>query len=115
MDWRFDEPYQTNLAATVTDIAAPDRVASGQIVNVSHAGLCANLSMRLALGTTVKVQIGDCRLFGHVTYCDEEQSFRTGIEIVRVLLGESDLARLVNTILAATMPTTPGVGAVATR
>ena len=115
MDWRFDERFQTNLAATVTDIAAPDRVASGQIVNVSHAGLCANLSMRLAPGATVKVQIGDCRLFGHVTYCDEEQLFRTGIEIVRVLFGESDLARLVNTILAETMPTTPGVGAVATR
>ena len=115
MDWRLDERYQTNLAATVTDIAAPDRVASGQIVNVSRADLCANLSMRLALGATVKVQIGDCRLFGHVTYCDEEQSFRTGIEIVRVLIGESDLARLVNTILAETMPTTPGVGAVATR
>jgi hypothetical protein len=115
MDWRFDERYQTNLAATVTDIAAPDRVASGQIVNVSHAELCANLSMPLARGATVKVQIGDCRLFGHVTYCDDEQLFRTGIEIVRVLFGESDLARLVNTILAETMPTTPGVGAVATR
>jgi len=111
MDWRLDECYRTNLAATVTDIAVPDRVASGQIVNVSRA----DLSMRLALGATVKVQIGDCRLFGHVTYCDEEQSFRTGIEIVRVLIGESDLARLVNTILAETMPTTPGVGAVATR
>jgi len=99
----------------VTDIAAPDRVASGQIVNVSHASLCANLSMRLALGSTVKVQIGDCRLFGHVTYCDEEQLFRTGIETVRVLIGESDLARLVNAILAETMPTmptTPGVLAV---
>ena len=115
MDWRLDQRYQTNLAATVTDIAAPDRVASGQIVNVSHANLCANLSMPLAIGATVKVQIGDCRLFGHVTYCDEEQSFRAGIEIVRVLFGESDLARLVNTILAETMPTAAGVGAVATR
>ena len=109
MGRRLEERYQTNLSAIVTDMASPDRVASGQIVNVSHAGLCANLSMRLALGTTVKVQIGDCRLFGHVTYCDEEQSFRTGIEIVRVLIGESDLARLVNAILAETMPTTPGV------
>jgi len=115
MDWRLDQRYQTNLAATVTDIAAPDRVASGQIVNVSHADLCANLSLPLALGTTVKVEIGDCRLFGHVTYCDEEQSFRAGIEIVRVLFDESDLARLVNTILAETIPTTPGVDAVTTK
>ena len=57
----------------------------------------------------VKVQIGDCALFGHVTYCDDDPAFRTGIEIVRVLIGESDLARLVKAILIETMPATPGV------
>jgi len=109
MDRRRDERYQTNLAVTVTDIAAPERVASGQVINLSQSGACATLSMRFAPGAIVKVQIGDCSLFGHVTYCDEEQSFRTGIEIVRVLIGESDLARLVNSILAEAMPATPGV------
>jgi hypothetical protein len=109
MDWRLDERYQTNLAAIVTDLAAPDRVASGQVVNVSQSGICANLSMRLAVGATVKVQIEDCKLFGYVTYCDDKPAFRTGIEIVRVLIGESDLSRLVNAILAETMPNTPGV------
>ena len=115
MDRRLAERYQTNLAAIVTDIASPDRVASGQIVNVSQSGICATLSMRLAAGTTVKVQIDDCKLFGHVIYCDEEPAFRTGIEIVRVLIGESDLARLVNAILAETMPNTPGVVAVSMK
>jgi hypothetical protein len=109
MEQRLEERYQTNLAVTVTDIAAPDRVASGQIVNVSQSGICACLSMRLAVGAAVKVQIEDCKLFGHVTYCDEEPAFRTGIEIVRVLIGESDLSRLVNAILAETMPKIPGV------
>jgi hypothetical protein len=109
MDRRLDERYQTNLAATVTDIAAPDRVASGQIVNVSEMGVCASLSMGLTPGASVRVQIGDCSLFGHVTYCDEQRSFLTGIEVVRVLIGESPLARLVNAILAETMPATPGV------
>jgi hypothetical protein len=109
MDRRLDERYRTNLAATVTDLAAPERVASGQVVNVSQSGVCANLSMRVAPGATVKVQIGDCALFGHVAYCDDEPAFRTGIEIVRVLIGESDLARLVKAILVETMPATPGV------
>jgi hypothetical protein len=107
MDQRLDERYQTNLAVTVTDIAAPNRVASGQIVNLSQSGACATLSMALAPGAIVKVQIGDCVLFGHVTYCD--QSFRTGIEVVRALIGESDLSGLVNTILADVMPNMPGV------
>jgi len=115
MDRRLDERYRTNLAATVTDIAAPDRVASGQIINVSQGGVAANLSMRLATGAIVKVQIGDCTLFGEVAYCDEEPSFLTGIEIVRVLIGESDLSRLVQAILAEAMPATPGVLAVSRR
>lgn len=115
MDRRLDDRYRTNLAVTVTDIASPDHIAAGHIVNVSQSGACAHLSRRLAPGATVKVQIGDCALFGHVTYCDEEPAFRTGIEIVRVLIGESDLARLVNAILAETMPATPGVLAVSTK
>jgi hypothetical protein len=115
MDRRLDPRYQTNLAVTVSDIADPERVASGQIVNLSQSGACANLSLRLAPGAIVKVQIGDCALFGHVTYCDDEQCFRTGIEIVRVLIGESDLSRLVKAILVDVMPSTPGVMAISTR
>ena len=115
MDRRLEERYQTNLAAIVTDIAAPDRVASGRIVNVSQSGICASLSMQLAVGATVKVQIHDCKLFGHIIYCDEEPAFQTGIEIVRVLIGESDLSRLVRAILTEAMPNTPGVVAISTK
>jgi len=111
MDRRLDERFRTNLAVTVTDIAVPDQVACGYIINVSQSGACAELSLRFAPGTTVKVLIGDCALFGHVTYCDDDPSFRTGIEIVRVLIGESNLASLVNGILANVIPNTPGVRA----
>jgi hypothetical protein len=114
MDRRIDSRYPASLQVTVTDIAAPDRVASGLLVDISESGVCATLSLALAESAIVKAQVGDCVLFGHVTYCDvsnshEEQSFRTGIEVVRVLIGESDLARLMKAILAETMPATPGV------
>jgi hypothetical protein len=39
----------------------------------------------------------------------DAKPFRTGVEIVRVLVGESNLSWLVNAILAETMPTTPGL------
>jgi hypothetical protein len=103
---RLNRRYPVDLEVTVTDIAAPDRVASGKIVDISLSGLGAELSLRFAAGAIVKVQIGDCALFGHVTYCTEGQSFRTGIEVVRMLMGESDLSRF-NAILSETMPTTP--------
>jgi hypothetical protein len=115
MDRRLDARYQTNLAATVTDIEALNRVASGRIVDVSQTGVCAELSLRFPAGAIVRVLIGDCALFGHVTYCDEAESFRTGIEVVRVLIGESDLSRLVNAILAEAMPDIPGVMSVSRK
>lgn len=109
MDRQLNKRYQTNLEVTVTEIAAQDRIASGKIVDISESGVCANLSLRLGAGAIVKMQLGDCELFGNVTYCTEGRWFRTGIEIVRVVIGESDLSRLVNAVLAETMPTTPGV------
>lgn len=123
-DRRLDERYQANLDVTVTDIAAPDRIASGRIVDVSQSGICANLSSCFAPGAIVKTQLADCVLFGHVIDCNQvdcdsidyhqDRSFRTGIEVVRVLIGESDLARLVNAVLAEKMPDTPGIRAVST-
>jgi hypothetical protein len=122
---RLDERYQTNLHVTVTDLAAPERVASGQIVDISQSGVCVNLSSRFAPGAIVKAQLADCVLFGHVIDCaqvnanqtdiPQDQLFRTGIEVVRVLIGESDLARLVNAVLAEKMPATPGIRAISTQ
>jgi len=121
VDRRLNERYQANFEVTVVDLAAHGRAASGRIVDVSESGVCSDLSLSFAVGTTVKVQVGDCALFGYVTYSTdagmenhagtsaEGQPFRTGIEVVRVLIGESDLARLVNAILLETMPATPGV------
>lgn len=99
--------YPTNLEVVVTDLAVEDRVASGLIVDISRSGVCADLSLRFGVGAMVKLQVGDCTLFGHVVYCTERQVFRTGIEVVRVLIGQSDLAQLVHTVLSETMPTTP--------
>jgi hypothetical protein len=109
MDRRLDRRHQTNLAVTVTEIADPGRVASGQIVEISQSGISANISRHLVLGASVKVQLADCVLFGRVTSCDEEPAFRVVIEVVEVLLGESDLSRLVNAILVNVMPTMPGI------
>lgn len=112
MDRRIDERFPTNLDVTVTDISAPEHCAAGQIVDISRSGVCANLSLRFAAGAVVKAQLADCVLFGHVIYSNEGPWFRTGIEVVRVLMGESDLSRLLNGILAETMPAIPGVSAI---
>lgn len=113
MDRRLYERYAVDLQATISDLAASERVTSGQIVDISQSGLCAVVPLPLATGAIVKVEIGDCALFGHVTYCQlDGPSFRTGIEVVQVLIGSSDLARLVNALLTESMPSTPGIRSV---
>jgi hypothetical protein len=101
MDKRLHERYGTVADVTVTDIVNPERVATGQIVNVSESGVCAHLSRRFAPGTMIKAQLADGVLFGHVIYSHKERPFQTGIEVVRVLIGESDLARLVKSVIQA--------------
>lgn len=111
MDRRLYDRHQTNLDVTVTDIGNPDRVAAGRVIDVSQAGVSADLNLHFDDGAAVKIQMGDCVLFGCVTYSAGSDPFRTGIEVVRVLIGHSDLARLVNAILAEHMPALPGVHA----
>ena len=109
MDSRLFKRYPVDLDVTVIDIVAQARVATGRIVDISESGVCASLSSRVEAGAIVEVEIGDSVLFGHVAYCNGDQSFRTGIEVVRVLIGESEIAQLLNAILAENMPATPGL------
>jgi hypothetical protein len=98
MDRRFEDRYQTNMDVTVTDIETPDQVATGQILNISKFGVCADLSLRFTVGASIKARVDDHTLFGHIAYCDGNHTFRTGIEVAQVLMGESDLSRLINAV-----------------
>jgi hypothetical protein len=110
MERRLHERYPANLDAVISDIAVPSRTAHGKIVDISETGVRAEAPLELAVGALVKLQIADSTLFGHVihTRC-VQQNYQIGIEVVRVLFGESDLGRLLNAVLAEGMPHTPGV------
>ena len=110
MERRLHERYPANLDAIVSDIAVPQRTALGRIMDLSEGGACAEVPREFPVGAIVRVQIAECSLFGHVIYCRcQDQNYRIGIEIVRVLIGESNIARLLKTILAEAMHSTPGV------
>jgi hypothetical protein len=98
MNRRLHERYTTNLEVTVAEVASPEHIASGCIADVSLSGLCIHLSHRIPPGAAVKVQTEECLMFGHVVYSDRQAPFRTGIEVVQVLFGESDLSRLINAV-----------------
>jgi hypothetical protein len=56
-------------------------------------------------GTVVRLTIDDSMLYGFVAHSTPERSyFRTGIEIVRVLIGGSDFSQLLKSALQEAMP-----------
>jgi hypothetical protein len=116
VDQRFHQRWPAHLHATVTDLAVPGHSMRARAVDLSESGLCLIVPEALKIGSIIEVKIEDCTLFGHVIYCQAEApSFRAGIEVVRVLIGESDLSRLIHRVLAESMPNKPGINAIDAR
>ena len=83
----------------------PHFSASGQVVDMSQSGLGVYLPLRFARGTAVRMSINDSVLFGFVAHSTPERSyFRTGVEVVQVLIGESEPSQLLKATLEKTMP-----------
>ena len=110
VDRRLHARHPVDFDARVTDITSPDCVLRGRVVDISESGVCTNLTSPMSPGAIVKIEIADCALFGQISYCYQEGSaYFAGLEVVRVLIGDSELARLVNNLLVETLPHTPGV------
>ena len=110
LEKRLHRRFPTNLDVVLTDTANPDQAGTGWIVDVSRTGIRARMPRRVEVGAIVKLEVADCALFGQALRCHEDAgAYEIGIEIVRVLIGSSDLGRLVNAVLAEAMPNTPGV------
>jgi hypothetical protein len=105
MDRRLQERIPAQFHATVTRVAPRERPMRGRVDNVSKAGVCVVLPRQLAPGDLVELDMADSLLFGHVVFCNPQPGeYRTGIEIERVLLGETDLSQLLNDLLATESP-----------
>jgi hypothetical protein len=105
VDRRFNERYPTGLQVRVSEIDCLDFSASGQVVDLSEAGIGVYLPLQFTPGSAVRLNINDSVLYGFVAYCTPERSyFRTGIEVVQVLVGGSGLSQLLKTTLEEVMP-----------
>jgi hypothetical protein len=110
VDRRFDPRYVTDLDVHVTKLTHPAWSGHGQIADISHSGICVTAPFELAAGDVVHLEIDDSNLFGFVVHASAEGAgFRAGIEIQRVLLGGSDLSRVLTQTLRQVLPGVPGV------
>jgi hypothetical protein len=99
-----------DLDVTLTRVDDPPETAVGRVVDVSESGIRVRVPLQILPGAIVKLEVADCVFFGQTIHCcDYPGAYEIGIEIVRVLIGQSDLARLVNAVLAESQPAVPGV------
>lgn len=112
MDRRYDHRYFTDAQIAVTTLDEPRRSGSGRMTDLSNNGMSVLVPIDLAAGDIVQLQIEDSTLFGFVMHSIREgASCRAGIELQRVLIGGSDLSKVLGGALRQVLPALPGVAA----
>ncbi len=105
MEQRLDPRYPADLSVWVTDLLKPGHSAAGKICDISSSGIGVASPLVLAAGDVVRLDVAESVLFGIVTHATAgEAGSRTGIEIQRVLLGDSELSQLLQRVLLEDMP-----------
>jgi hypothetical protein len=107
---RLHERRSVDLEGRLTDLATPELTVLARIVDISPTGVRVRVPFQLSPGALVKLKIADCAMFAQVIHSRQDGvGSEVGVEVIRVLIGDSDLAGLLNSILAEKMPNTPGV------
>ncbi|MCU1339215.1 MAG: hypothetical protein JWO19_4796 [Bryobacterales bacterium] len=105
MDRRLRNRSLADLDVQVVRLRKQQHSVPGRLEDISETGLCIILPCEFWPEELVKLEAADSTLFGHVVYSTwKRNAFRTGIEIEQVLLGGTDLAQLLGTVLRNTMP-----------
>ncbi len=99
-----------DLEGRLTDLSTPGLTVLARIVDMSQSGVRIRVPFQLSPGALVKLHIADCAMFAQVIHSRQDGiGSEVGVEVIRVLIGDSDLARMLNAILAEAMPNTSGV------
>ena len=105
MDWRANDRKPVVFQVRVTAFANPELTASGEALDFTESGIGVYLPLQFTLDTLVCLEIKDSVLYGFIAYSIPERSFfRTGVELVQVLIGSSNLSQKLKASLKEAMP-----------
>ena len=106
---RFDTRYPADFEVWVTDMQNLGHSACGSMQDLSNSGVSVVTPLQLNPGDIVRMDVGDSVLFGYVTNAravigSAHPDWRCGIEIQRVLMGDSAMSNLLEQALREQMP-----------
>jgi hypothetical protein len=105
VDRRLHNRALADLDVEVIRLRKQGQSVPGRIEDISESGVCLVLPCELLPEELLKLQAADSTLFGHVVYSTwKRNAFRTGVEVERVLVGGTDLAELLRSVLQDTLP-----------
>ena len=109
IDGRFDPRYPVECEIWLTDLQHTGSSACGTIRDISTSGVCVVTPLAFTPADSVRMDVADSVFYGFVTYSRPEKAgtetvWRTGIEVQRVMVGDSDLGTLLRKLLAEEMP-----------
>jgi len=114
-DRRQHQRFQVQFEAKVTKQGQRESVR-GRVLDISQSGLSVDLPVQLAPGDAMELEMADSVISGRVVHATAgESGFRTGVEVVRVTLGATDLSYLLQRTLLEVLPATPGLEVVDAR
>jgi hypothetical protein len=114
-DRRQHQRFQVQFEAKVTQ---PNKRESsrGRVVDISQSGLSVDLPIQFTPGEVVQLEMADSVISGRVVHSTAgDTGFRTGVEVVKVTLGATDLSYLLQRTLLEVLPATPGLEVVDAR
>ncbi len=110
MERRLDPRYMIDMEVYVTRLTHPSWSGHGRVADISNTGVCIKTPFELAAGDILRLEMADSNLFGFVVHASrEDATFRAGIEIQRVLIGGTDLSKILQMALRQALPDVPGV------
>ena len=75
-------------------------LTSARIVNVSPNGLRVSTSEAIPVGSFLRLEFDDAPIFAEVRYCEREKhAYGIGLYVEEILIGTSELARLVASLI----------------
>ena len=105
VDRRLHNRAFADLDVEVTRLKKREQTVAGRLEDISGTGVCLILPCELLPNELVGLKAADSTLFGHVVYSAwKRNAFRTGVEVEQVLLGGTDLADLLRSVLQETLP-----------
>src|SRR5262245_53143274 len=95
MERRREERFPCNQPARVTCLVSGGEGMDGVVINLSGRGLRVTTKHAIAVGTALRIDVGDMMLLGDVCYCRREgEDYSVGVALAHSILEMSALSKL---------------------